>query len=188
MTVEEIAQSVFQSLEEHGIAYMVVGSLASNIHGVPRSTHDADIVIECDKPSLERFIESLQNDFYADKAMAIDALQTRFMFNIIHYQEGIKIDFIIKKLREFDIEEFNRRTLVPFSGQRRWVATPEDTILAKLEWYKKGGSERQLDDAVNIARLQGNKLDKGYLLKWSMELDVLNFLQMIFEHLDSKTQ
>ena len=92
-------------------------------------------------------MDSLQGDFYADKQMALDALKNRFMFNVIHYSSGIKIDLIVRKLRSFDSEEFKRRIQMDFRGTARWVATPEDTILAKLEWSQLSESERQFNVA-----------------------------------------
>lgn len=48
MTAEEAALAVVDALERTGIPYMVVGSLASNLYGTPRSTQDVDIVIQWD--------------------------------------------------------------------------------------------------------------------------------------------
>jgi len=181
VTVEEVAQLVLQALEEHEIAYMVVGSLASNIHGVPRATQDADIVIECNKPSLDSFMDSLQGNFYADKQMALDALKNRSMFNVIHYSSGFKIDLIVRKSRSFDLEEFERRIQMDFRGAARWVASPEDTVLAKLEWSQMSESERQFYDAVNIAKIQRSKLDIQYLKRWANELNISKLLDKLFE-------
>ncbi len=187
MTVEEIAQIVLQALEDQNITYMLVGSLASNLHGLPRATHDADIVIDCDKDSMEKFMDSLKEDFYADKLMALDALKTKFMFNVIHFREGIKVDIIIKKARAFDNEQFKRRLLMPFRGTERWISSPEDTILAKLLWQKDSGSERQFQDAVDVARVQRENLDRPYLQKWATELRVQDLLLKIFDHIDNPT-
>jgi hypothetical protein len=59
------------------------------------------------------------------------------------------------------------------------VATPEDTLLAKLEWYRSGGevSERQWRDVLGIMMVQGNKLDLAYLRQWAKELKVSDLLE-----------
>lgn len=44
---------------------------------------------------------------------------------------------------------------------RLTIAAPEDVLLAKLEWAKIGASERQIDDAAGILRMQGVKLDRS---------------------------
>jgi hypothetical protein len=55
-----------------------------------------------------------------------------------------------------------------------YVASPEDTILAKLEWFRKGGelSERQWRDVVGILKVQGHALDFEYLARMARELQL----------------
>lgn len=52
------------------------------------------------------------------------------------------------------------------------VVSPEDIVLAKLLWAKAGESERQIDDAATVVRLQGAKLDLAYVEKWVRKLGV----------------
>ena len=185
MTLEEVTNTVLEALERQNIPYMIVGALASNLHGVSRATFDADIVIDCDEVSLNRFMDSLQDNFYADKGMAFDALKAKFIFNVIHSKEALKIDLIIKKSLPFDNEQFKRRVLVSFANRMRWVATDEDVILNKLHWCKMSESERRFNDAVNVASVQKKHLDREYLIKWGKELDVQDLLFKLFEHIDA---
>ena len=97
---------------------------------------------------------------------------------------GFKIDLIFRKTRSFSIEEFIRRQQALFLGQPRWFTTAEDIILIKLEWSKIGQSERQFSDAVNVAKVQGETLDHGYLLKWAKELNIDELLKKLFAALD----
>lgn len=46
MTADEAVVALLDALEAVGLPYMIVGSLASTFHGIPRSTRDADFVIE----------------------------------------------------------------------------------------------------------------------------------------------
>lgn len=57
-------------------------------------------------------------------------------------------------------------------GEDIWIATPEDVLLAKLEWAKRTGSERQLRDAAGIVAVQGAALDRGWVERWAKELGV----------------
>lgn len=54
-------------------------------------------------------------------------------------------------------------------------ASPEDTILHKLVWYRLGDevSERQWNDALGVLRIQGAALDLSYLQRWAEPLGVL---------------
>ena len=172
MIPEESLQIILDRLEEREIAYMITGSFASNVHGVPRATQDADVIIEVDRGTLKAFLRILGDDFYADSDAADTAFSTTRMFNIIHKSTGFKVDVILRKERPFSREEFGRRRRVEFLGRPRWLATAEDVILAKLEWAKIGSSERQFEDAVNVGRVQGDSLDRDYLVKWAKSLGV----------------
>jgi hypothetical protein len=183
MIPEEVLKTVAEKLEACGIAYMIVGSFASNIHGMPRTTHDADIVVEIDGSSLEKFAQSLGNDFYFDVEAAREAIRSNFMCSALHYDTGFKIDFIVLKKRAFYLSEFKRRELDDFLGRPCWFATAEDTILAKLKWSKMGESERQFNDAVNIAKVQGKNLDFTYLLRWAADLQIESLLNRLLEEI-----
>ena len=55
------------------------------------------------------------------------------------------------------------------------MATAEDTVLAKLEWRSRSGSDRQFDDVVSVLAAQDVDLD--YLRHWSRELDIAESLE-----------
>ena len=180
MNPEDALEIVLDRLEECAIPYMITGSFSSNIHGVPRVTHDADVIIETELSILLRFIQGLGDDFYADSEAAKDAFAGNRMFNIIHLPTGFKVDLIFRKTRAFSKEEFIRRQKAQFLGQLRWFTSAEDIILAKLEWAKMGQSERQFSDAVNVAKVQGKSLDNNYLSKWAKELSIEMLLEKLF--------
>jgi hypothetical protein len=54
-----------------------------------------------------------------------------------------------------------------------WIASAEDTIVAKLEWSMRGASERQLRDVAGIIAMQGAGLDMEYIERWARELGVI---------------
>lgn len=111
MTPEEQAlATVVQTLERCGIAYMVTGSVASSDYGRPRSTHDADVVVDPTPGQLEEFVEALEGDgFYVDAGSAQQALRLRRAFNVIEMTFACKIDLIVRQDRDFSREEFSRR-------------------------------------------------------------------------------
>lgn len=183
---EEVLSEVAARLEQCGIDYMIVGSFASNLHGKPRTTHDADMVIEIDTPRLEKLAQALGDDFYFDVEATRDAIKKNIMSNVLHYESGLKIDLFVRKNRAFSRSEFQRRLQKDFLlGRPCWFATAEDTLLAKLEWSKMGASERQYEDAVNIAKVQGENLDRDYVHRWAPELQVDDLLLRLFEEIES---
>ncbi len=180
MTQTEILLKIIDLFTKCKIEYMITGSFASNLHGVPRATFDADIVIKADQGSLKKFTKEVSKDFYVEEK---NTKSQKGMFNIIHYNTGFKIDLILIKRRGYSQTEFSRRQLIDFAGRRCWFSSPEDTILSKLEWSKFGASERQFNDALGIAKVQSEKLDWEYLRKWAKELNVVELLDKILRNL-----
>lgn len=150
---------------------MVVGSLASTYHGLPRSTQDIDFVCDLSSEKLHKLCEIFTHpDFYLNSETAQLAVKNKRMFNILHPESGWKIDILLKKDRDFSRREFERRVKVELLGKSAYLATAEDTILSKLEWAKDSFSERQLRDVAEVLDLQGEKLDHAYLNEGIAEL------------------
>jgi hypothetical protein len=180
---EDVLLFIIEKLEKHGIDYMVTGSFASNLHGIPRATFDADIVINSDFERVKAFLKELGNNFYVDIKTVEEAFDTRGIFNILHFETGFKIDFIIKKETDYFEKEFERRKPHKFKEKICFFASPEDTILSKLWWAKKSDSERQFQDAVGVAKVQKGKLDEKYLLHFAKLLSVSSLLQKLLREL-----
>jgi len=184
-SLEEVVAFVSAKLQECKIPYMIVGSFASNIYGLARATQDADMVVEINATAIEKLGQALGEEFYFDLEAAKESLRLGVMFNAVHYVSGLKIDLIVLKNRPFGHEEFQRKKLTNFAGGKCWFATAEDTILAKLEWSKMGESERQLNDAVNIAKVQKQNLDFTYLHRWADDLKVGDLLDKLMRELQN---
>jgi hypothetical protein len=172
MTQAEVLLSIAAHLEAAGIPFMVVGSYSSSLHSQPRTTNDADVVIDPTPAQLDGFLSGLGADFYFSPEAAHEALARRDMFNVIELSGGWKVDLIVRKDRPFSAEEFARRQLRPLAGRTLPVASPEDVILSKLEWNRITPSERQLRDAVGVAVVQWATLDRAYLSRWAAVLGV----------------
>lgn len=177
MTAGELLATIVDRLDVAGIPHMLAGSMASSYHGEPRSTQDIDLVIDPDATSLRRFAELVDDDRY-DVGDAQVALRSRSLFNVIDTRTGWKVDLIIRKDRPFSREEFARRQAVEVLGVTTYVASPEDTVLAKLEWGLEGGSERQQRDVVSILAVRGPELDDPYLDGWALDLGVTTELNI----------
>ena len=169
----ELLSTLRSSLEAAAIPFMVVGSYASMAHGHPRTTHDLDIVIDPTPAALDVFLAGLDlNRFYVDTDVARDALVRRSMFNLIDMNSAWKVDFVIRKDRPFSVEELQRRVVMPIADVDAPTATAEDTVIAKLEWAKLGGSERQLSDVAGVLRVRAGSLDLDYIERWVDVLDL----------------
>lgn len=167
----ELLARVVQGLEDFAIPHMVVGSLASSFHGKPRQTRGIDLVIDPDADALRRFVAGLPADeFYSDADAALEALERRTSFNLVEVDSGWKVDLIIRKDRPFSQEELKRRVPVRLLETETYVASAEDTVIAKLEWAREGASERPLRDVAAILDAQGDSLDIGHVGRWVQAL------------------
>jgi len=150
---------------------MITGSVASSYHGEPRATRDLDIVIDPDPDALSRLIAGLVADgWYVDAETALRALSDRTQFNAIDTSTGWKVDLLVRRDRTFSREEFGRRTRATLLGASAWIASPEDTIIAKLEWAVTSGSDRQLADAAAMLDIGRDSLDLAYVDRWVADL------------------
>jgi hypothetical protein len=173
---------VVNTFEHLDIPYLIGGSMASALYGVARSTLDADLVAEIQQEQVGSLVKSLGNDFYADDEMIRDAIHHCSSFNLIHLKTMFKVDVFLRKERSFDRVQFQRKVEQMFSDnpeQKAFMATAEDIILAKLEWYRMGGelSDRQWRDILGVLKVQAGRLDLDYLSQWATELKVSDLLQ-----------
>ena len=98
---------------------------------------------------------------------------------MIDATSGWKADLIVRKDRPFSREEFSRRVHARLLDVDLWVATPEDTVLAKLEWSARGGSDLQMEDVAGIVRVRAQDLDRVYIRRWAAELGVLEIWERV---------
>lgn len=168
-------------LERLGIRYHVGGSVASSAHGMYRASADVDFVIDPTRDQLDALARSLEPEFYVSRSAMEEALATRRSFNAIHEATSFKIDFFVKGGTPFDDEELRRsvrQAIDDNPAHTVLLKSAEDTILRKLDWFRRGGeaSERQWHDVVSILVASREQLDAAYLERWAAELGVSDLL------------
>jgi hypothetical protein len=172
---------VLGALRALGVRHYVGGSIASSAHGVPRASIDADVVAELLPRHAAPLAAALRETYYVAEERVRDAVSRRGSFNVIHLETMVKVDVFVSRDRPFDRRAFDRaRPAVPEGGSQIPVSSPEDTVLAKLEWFRRGGevSERQWTDVVGVLRA-GGALDEAYLRRGAAELDVADLLERV---------
>ena len=184
--ITQVTLLVTQALEKNGIPYAIGGSLASSIHGIMRSTLDIDIIADMKVEHIPALIADLSKEFYIDDEMITDAIIRQSSFNLIHYKTAFKVDVFICKSRKFDHMQLERRkpsVIATDPEHSVYLTSPEDTILAKLEWYHMGGegSDRQWRDILGVLKTCAGDLDLDYLREWAHELNVSDLLERAIE-------
>ena len=147
----EVTLKVTGTFEKLGVPYLIGGSLASTLHGMVRTTQDSDVIAEMRPEHLGPFVLALQDEFYIDEEMVAESIQHNSSFNIIHRETMFKVDVFIPRPRPFLQAQLARAQRQTFSFETEIsakFASPEDTVLSKLEWYRMGGevSDRQWRD------------------------------------------
>ena len=178
----EVTLKVTGFFEKLNIPYLIGGSLASTLYGMVRTTQDSDIVAEMQPEHLQPFVSALRDEFYVDEEMISDAIQRNSSFNIIHRESMFKVDVFIPLPRPFLQSQLARAQKQTFQFENQVsakFASPEDTILSKLEWYRMGGevSERQWRDILGVLKTRAGELDLAYLRKWAGELEVQDLFE-----------
>lgn len=172
MSQSDLLKKIAGILSAQEIPYMLTGSLVSSIQGEPRSTHDIDIIISIrpsDIPGIVRTFPA--GEFYLDRESISQALKNQGMFNVIDLREGDKIDFWMLTDSEFDRSRFSRRQEFELLGEKVWLSSAEDTILAKLRWAELcGGSRKHYLDALKVYEVQYPQLHMEYLTDWVRQL------------------
>lgn len=173
---------VVQALEALAVPYVLVGSVASSLLGIPRATADADLVADlAPGQQAAAFVAALEDEFYVDAPAVQEAVRSAGAFNVVHLATGYKVDVYLPGDEPFERTRLARRLPARAGeepGEVLFVATPEDLVLSKLAWYRLGRhlSQRQWTDVLGLLEVHQDRLDLEYLRRWADVLEVLDLL------------
>lgn len=124
---------------------------------------------------------ALAGAFYVDKSPIREAIRTYRSFNVIHLETIFKVDLFVAGPNPFHRAQLARSRLRSLDEASAWqirVLSAEDTLLAKLNWYRLGGevSERQWRDVLGVLAVQAGRLESEYLFRMAEELGVADLL------------
>jgi len=170
---------ITEVLESLGVRYVVGGSLASSMYGVPRATQDVDLAADLDAEHLEPLLAALAGEFYVSPEAAADAIRTRTSFNVIHLATMFKADIFVADASPWAAMQLQRGREEVFESTRVRFASPEDVVLHKLGWFRLGNeiSDRQWSDVLGVLRTQAGQLDEAYIDRWAEALGVRELLE-----------
>lgn len=184
MEEKKVFLKMINVIDELKIPYMITGAVASILYGEPRLTDDIDVVIALKRTDVPLLRKSFpEGEFYVPPDGAIfEEMDRKGQFNIIHVPTAIKMDCIILKDNEFELEQFKRRRKIPFiDGAEASTSSPESVILSKMLFYKEGKSEKHIRDIIGILKVSRNVIDKDYIKRWAHELGIDEIWNMILE-------
>jgi hypothetical protein len=137
-------------LNQAGVRWMAVGSIASNAYGEFRTTNDVDLIVTMEPTQAEEIAAAFPLDeFYCPPADVIRleaSRPARGHFNLIHHETAFKADVYMAKPDPFQEWALQHRRYIALGPVSVWIAPPEFVIIGKLEFFREGGSEKHLRD------------------------------------------
>jgi hypothetical protein len=170
---------------------VLVGSFASSLYGLYRATADIDILADIKTEHVTPLHKALEEAFYIDELAMRNAIARGQSFNAIHFDSVFKVDIFVASDDDFAATQLSRRKLRRLSPDRAnevYVASAEDTILAKLRWFRAGNetSKNQWNDVLGILSVLKDELDEGYLITWAERLGVGDLLERASDEVQSQ--
>ena len=172
MEPSDLLSYLVLALERLRLPYFVTGSMATVFFGEPRFTHDIDVVVSLPAARIAEFCQAFPPpEFYVSQEAVREAIERRTQFNIIHPTSGLKVDVILPPDSPFNRSRFARAVRVqPAPDCDASFSSPEDVILKKMEYYRKGGSEKHLRDITGVLKISGDRIDHAYVAEWAARL------------------
>jgi hypothetical protein len=173
-----IALLAAKPLDDLGAKWLIGGSVASSLYGVPRATLDVDLVADLQPEQVAELAKRWSGDFLADERMILDAVVHKRSCNLIHLDSALKIDIFIAGSDPWVRQELENRRLVSIRGIGGIATLPfaraEDVLLHKLKWFQDadGVSDRQWGDILGLVRTRGESLDRSHLDRWAGHLGI----------------
>jgi tRNA nucleotidyltransferase/poly(A) polymerase len=122
-------QGVFRCFQRHKVKYVVIGGVASVLHGVPRATFDVDILIEATAENAERLLAAMKEAGFGTASMtnADDVLA----HEITVFNDRVRIDVQTRTPGVAFADAWDRRKTMSRGGQQFFVICKEDLIRSK---------------------------------------------------------
>jgi hypothetical protein len=155
------------TLNQLGLHWMAVGSVASTSYGEFRTTNDVDLILMLDEADAARLAGAFpDSEFYCPPVdvIALEASRLeRGHFNLIHHETAFKADVYLAGDDPLYSWAFQRRRQIQLGGSTVWIAPPEYVIIGKLEFFREGGSEKHLSDIRGMLTI--TEVDRAFLKK-----------------------
>jgi hypothetical protein len=160
---------VIRALNEEGIPYMLTGSNAANLYAIPRSTKDADFVVQLDRAGVDGLARRLPPEIEFEAQLSFETVTGTRRYILKIARSAFKIELFLLSDDAHDQLRFGRRRRQQMADLDVWVPTAEDVIITKLRWSRQGKRSKDLDDARNVIEAQMGVLDWPYIERWCNE-------------------
>jgi hypothetical protein len=182
MGIEAVTLRVVDALNEGALPYMLVGSFSSNFYGIPRSTKDADFVVELEVAQMDLLAARLQPDFSFDRQLVFETNTGTMKCDLVYQKGAFHVELFSLSKDDHDQQRWSRRRTAHLFGRQVWLPSPEDVIITKLRWSRS----KDLDDARDVMAVQSGKLDWEYMFQWTQRHGTGSVLEKLRRALESR--
>lgn len=174
----DVRRDVIERLQAAGIDYFVTGSEALAALGVAyRATNDIDLVLELESSAYGSRLRPLFEPDY----LVNDLIRGpgKWLGSVIHVEAVGKADLILRESDGWGASAFARRRRIedPALGSV-WITTPEDLLIAKLEFADGNLDGLQGRDCIRIVQAIPD-LDRVYLQDHAASLRLARLLDEV---------
>jgi len=143
-------KDVFESFQKYDVKYLVIGSIATVLYGVPRATFDLDILIEDTQENARHLLDALLGAGLGTASLInVDEILSN---EITIFKDIVRIDVQIKTPGIIFKDAWERKKTMNYQGQQFYIVCLEDLIASK----KAAGRTVDLED-VRLLELPDDK-------------------------------
>lgn len=156
------------------VPYMIIGAVAVDVFGRPRTTLDLDFAALAGGNKLKTLRKTAAEYGYAvergwekQNPMAKD-MQLRLS------KYGVTVDILLPR-NAHDVQALSRKRKKKLDRRNFHIISPDDLILQKL----KVGRPKDFEDALSVLIRSKKSIDFGYLRRWAAKLGITEELDYI---------
>jgi len=166
---DDAVLAVIDAFEKLGVNYMLVGSFSSNLYGIPRSTKDADFVVQFQGVTVSRLARELAPRFTFDPQASFETVTVPIRRILRCVDSPFYVEIFELSDDAHDQMRFQRRVVQAMLGRKVYLPTVEDVIITKLRWALSQGRNKDRDDVADVLGVQRGVLDWPYVHNWCAE-------------------
>jgi hypothetical protein len=167
MTSDAAVVAMIGVLESLQIPYMISGSLATNLYGVPRASEDADIVLQIEGSGRLRDIAAqLPAELYLSPQATFETVTASQKYECRLRGSTFRIELFLLTADPYDQNRFARRYYIQTSYGAIWVPTVEDVVVNKLWWAHVARRAKDTEDVRNVVGVQQHNINWTYVNHW----------------------
>jgi hypothetical protein len=179
--------AVIKVLNELDIPYLLTGSMALNVYGIPRNTMDADFVVQlAPGKGINEIATRLGPDFILDRQSSFETITASRRYVFTHKHDDFQIELFLLKNSDFDQNRFAGRKLVVSDGTPIYLPRFEDIIVNKLNWANTGRREKDFGDLKILLNVNEMPIDWNYVEGWSDRLGTRALLDRLRAELSNQ--